>query len=221
MLKYPCLVLDHDDTVVRTEQTINYPCFCQYLAQYHPDRTLTLEEYIHGCCTVGFVEMCRQQFGFSEEETAFEYRYWQDYIRGHIPEVYPGIAKIIRRFKEAGGILCVVSHSNREIIARDYMAHFGILPDAIYGWDLPENQRKPNPWPLLDIMDRFRLSPSQLLVVDDMTPGCQMARAVGAAAAFAAWGRRNFPEICEVMEKQCDHTFSAPEMLEKFLFEEQ
>ena len=28
MLKYPCLVLDHDDTVVQTMRTLSYPCFC-------------------------------------------------------------------------------------------------------------------------------------------------------------------------------------------------
>lgn len=220
MLKYPCLVLDHDDTVVRTEETINYPCFCQYLAQYHPGMTLTLEEYIQDCCTVGFVEMCKTQFGFSEEETAFEYRYWQDYIRGHIPDAYPGIGRIIRRQKEAGGLICVVSHSNREIITRDYAAHFGITPDAIYGWDLPAEQRKPNPWPLLDIMARFHLSPSQLLVVDDMTPGCRMAQAAGAAAAFAAWGRQGFPAVCTAMEEICEFAFPTPAALENFLFEE-
>lgn len=220
MLKYPCLVLDHDNTVVRTEETINYPCFCQYLREYHPGANLTLEEYIQGCCTVGFVEMCKDRFGFSEEETAFEYRYWQDYIRGHIPDAYPGIARLIRRYKEAGGILCVVSHSNREIITRDYLAHFGILPDAIYGWDLPPEQRKPDPWPLHDIMERYHLTPDRLLVVDDMTPGCRMAQAAGTAAAFAAWGRQGFPAVCAAMEALCEYTFQTPEDLERFLFEE-
>ena len=220
MMKTPCLVLDHDDTVVRTEETINYPCFCQYLREYHPGVTLSLEEYIQGCCTMGFVEMCRAQFGFSEKETAFEYRYWQDYIRGHIPAPYPGIPQLIRRFREAGGILCVVSHSNREIIERDYIAHFGLVPDAIYGWDLSPEQRKPNPWPLWDIVDRFGLSPHQLLVVDDMASGCEMARTAGAKAAFSAWGRQAFPDICAAMEKRCDLTFHTPEALERFLFEE-
>ena len=31
MLKYPCLVLDHDDTVVASEATVNYPCFVEVL----------------------------------------------------------------------------------------------------------------------------------------------------------------------------------------------
>lgn len=39
MLNYRCLVLDHDDTVVRSEETVNYPSFlearCRRAAQ-HP-----------------------------------------------------------------------------------------------------------------------------------------------------------------------------------------
>ena len=29
MLNYRCLVLDHDDTVVRSEETVNYPSFLE------------------------------------------------------------------------------------------------------------------------------------------------------------------------------------------------
>ena len=36
MLKYPCLVLDHDDTVVQSEATVNYPCFCEFLEKMRP-----------------------------------------------------------------------------------------------------------------------------------------------------------------------------------------
>ena len=36
MLKYPCLVLDHDETVVQSEKTIGYPCFCQTLSRIRP-----------------------------------------------------------------------------------------------------------------------------------------------------------------------------------------
>ena len=49
MLKYPCLVLDHDDTVVQSEATVNYPFFVYILDQFRPGTTITLEEYVHGC----------------------------------------------------------------------------------------------------------------------------------------------------------------------------
>ena len=34
MLRYPCLVLDHDDTVVQSEATVNYPFFVYILDAY-------------------------------------------------------------------------------------------------------------------------------------------------------------------------------------------
>ena len=40
MLKFKCLVLDHDDTIVQTERTIGYPYFRDYIARIRPGQTL-------------------------------------------------------------------------------------------------------------------------------------------------------------------------------------
>lgn len=218
MLKYPCLILDHDDTVVQSEITINYPYFCYILDRFRPGAKITLKEYIKGCFHPGFVGMCRKQYGFTEQELAEEYQGWMDYVRTHIPLPYPGIERIIRRQKEAGGMLCVVSHSSIENITRDYLTHFGIVPDAIYGWDLPEHQRKPNPYPLQHIMETYGFTPEQLLVVDDLKPAWQMAHSVGVQIAFAAWSKSDIPEVLQEMTRLCDFTFRSPEKLEEFLF---
>ena len=220
MLKYPCLVLDHDDTVVQSEATVNYPFFVEWLKKYHPDAAITREEYISGCFDPGYIEMCRQWFGFSEEELADEYAQWKEYIKTKIPDPYPGIERIIRRQKEEGGILCVISQSAQSNILRDYRAHFGIEPDAIYGWDLEPEYRKPSPWSLEQIMANYHLSPAQIFIVDDMKPACQMARAAGVEIGFAGWGRQEFPQITEEMTNLCDYAFDTIEALERFLFEE-
>lgn len=218
MLKYPCLILDHDDTVVQSETTINYPYFCYILDQFRPGTKITLEEYIKGCFSPGFAGMCREQYGFTEQELIDEYNGWMDYVRTHIPAPYSGIERIIRRQKEEGGMLCVVSHSSAENITRDYLAHFGTLPDRIYGWDLPEHQRKPSPYPLLHIMETYHLTPEQLLVVDDLKPAWQMAHSVGVPIAFAAWSKTEVPQITKEMTSLCDFTFDTPRKLEEFLF---
>lgn len=218
MLKFPCLILDHDDTVVQSEATVNYPYFCYILDQFRPGQTITLDEYIHGCFHLGFAEMCRQKYGFTEQELAEEYLGWKNYIRNHIPAPYPGIDRIIKQQKAEGGILCVVSHSSVENITRDYRTHFGILPDAIFGWDLPEEQRKPNSYPLEQILKKYQLSPQQLLVVDDMKPAYDMASKVGVSVAFAQWGKKDCPEICNQMCGLCDFSFDTPKALEEFLF---
>ncbi|MBQ3252699.1 MAG: HAD family hydrolase [Oscillospiraceae bacterium] len=219
MLKYPCLVLDHDDTVVQSETTINYPYFCYILDQFRPGTTISLEEYTYGCCHLGFTEMCRQKYGFTQQELQEEYLGWKDYIRSHIPAPYPGIAQIIRQQKEAGGLICVVSHSSAEIITRDYNTHFGISPDDIYGWDLPEAQRKPNPYPLEQIMAKYHLSPKQLLVVDDLKPAWEMASKAGVDIAFAAWGKKAFPALAQEMRQLCNYSFDSTEELKNFLFD--
>lgn len=218
MLKYPCLILDHDDTVVQSESTVNYPFFCYILDKFRPGTTITLEEYTKGCFHPGFVDMCKQWYGFTDEEQKEEYLGWMDYVRSHIPDPYPGIERIIHRQKEEGGMICVVSHSAEENITRDYKAHFGILPDAIYGWDLPEHQRKPSPYPLAHIMQTYGFTSEQLLVVDDLKPAWQMARAVNVPIAFAAWSKTEVPEIINEMSRLCDFTFRTTTELEAFLF---
>lgn len=219
MLKYPCLVLDHDDTVVQSEATINYPFFVYILDQYRPGTTITLEEYVHGCCHLGFADMCRKWYSFTEQELVDEYRGWQEYIKTHVPDPFPGIGNIIRRQKEEGGMICVVSHSSDINILRDYRQHFGIEPNAIYSWDLPEHLRKPNTYALEDIMQKFGFSRDQILVVDDMKPAWEMASNADIPIAFAAWGRKDYPEIYAEMQRLCNFSFDSPKELEKFLFD--
>ena len=219
MLKYQCLVLDHDDTVVQSERTIGYPCFCQTLGRLRPGAMLTFEDYVLGCHNLGFVEMCRKNWQFSDEEMQEEYQDWMDFVRVHEPPPFPGIDRIIRRQKAEGGLICVVSHSNSRNISRDYDTHFGIQPDMIYGCELPKVQQKPAPFPIEDIMRRYDLNAKDLLVVDDMKLAWKMAHPLGVPIAFAAWSKVDFPEMMAEMRAICDFTFESTESLEKFLFE--
>lgn len=218
MLKYPCLVLDHDDTVVQSEKTLGYPFFREFLSRIRPGSELTYEQYVRGCHEFPFSDMCRKYWQFTEDELHMELTQWKQYIRTHIPAPFPGIERIIRRQKAEGGLVCVVSLSGAESITRDYDVHFGILPDAIYGWDLPEEQRKPAPYPLQDIMEHYHLSPKDLLVVDGLKLAWRMARPLSVPIAFAAWGKQDFPELAEEMRGLCDFSFDSTEEMEKFLF---
>lgn len=221
MLKYPCLVLDHDDTVVQSEATVNHPFFLEFLAQHRPGMTISLHDYISECFRIGYGDMCRQRFGFTEEDLHLEYVGWKEHIQTHIPAPYPGIGRIIRRQKEAGGIVCVVSMSADSNIRRDYRTHFALEPDEIFGWDMEPENRKPSPWSLFEIMRKYDLKPEQLLVIDDTKAACPMARAAGVEIAFAGWGRRDFPKITEEMTGLCDYAFDSTQALERFLFDEE
>jgi len=219
MLKYPCLVLDHDDTVVQSMKTMSYPYFLYGLNIFRPGQTISFRDYVSDCHHLGFVELCRVRYGYTDEELSREHDMWMEYVLSHTPDPYPGIADILRRQKENGGLVCVVSHSRKDNILRDYRAHFGFDPDVIYGCELPEEHRKPNPYPLEDIMKRFHLTADQLLVVDDMKLSCKMAAPLGVKVAYAGWNGLGVEEIDNEMKAICDFSFDSTKELEKFLFD--
>ena len=188
MLKFPCLVLDHDDTVVCSTPTIHYPAFVKALKALRPDVHWTLEQFIAYNFDPGFEALCRDILHFTPEEMAIQEAGWLAWSNADIAPAFEGMERLLRRFKEQGGLVCVVSHSNSVTIRRDYMHHFGFEPDLIFGWELGTDKRKPAPWPLEQIMARFDLAPGQLLMVDDLKPGWQMAKTCGVPFAFAGWG---------------------------------
>lgn len=219
MLKYKCLVLDHDDTVVQSMKTLSYPFFCIELEQFRPGEFMPLDEYILECHRVGFADMCRERFRFTDAEMKLEHTQWMEYILKNIPAPYPGIDRIIHRQRELGGLVCVVSHSHADNIKRDYDAHFAAQPDAIYGWERPPQQRKPNPWPLQDIMAQFDLSPDDILVIDDMKLACTMAAPLGVKVCYAGWSGMGVQVLSDEMNRLCDLSFDTTDELYRYLFE--
>ena len=141
---------------------------------------------------------------------------WKDYARTHIPPVCEGIKEIILEQKRRGGLVCVASLSSRETIERDYDLHIGIRPDLIFCKDDPIS--KPDPHPLHQIMETYHLSPSDLLVVDDLKTGLQMANAANVPIAAALWCRQDSPELIEYMTSRCDFAFHHTKELYDFLF---
>lgn len=218
-MKYRCLILDHDDTVVASEESVNYPCFLEVLDHYRPGEYMDPVEFAQWNFRMGYADFMRVRYHFTGEELAEEFQMWQDYAAKHIPPAYPGIREVILEHKRQGGILCVASHSGRQIISRDYLTHFGLEPDRIFSWDDPRDQRKPLPYPVLQTMEEFDLRPSDILVVDDLRAGYDMAKAAGVDFAYAGWGRKNVPEIGEFMKQFSKIRFSDPKELYKLQFD--
>ena len=220
MLKYPCLVLDHDDTTVNSTATVHYPCFVEYMEKYFPDVHLTLEEYFRYNFDPGVVEMFTKICGMTWEQMLDEEAYWKEYVRHHVPKAYPGIREILLEQKKRGGKVCVVSHSFTENILRDYRENGLPEPLAVYGWECPRERRKPSPWAVGEIMRDLGVSREEVLVVDDLKPGYDMARAAGVDFACAGWSGR-VPEIERFMRATGCRYLERVEDLGAFLFGEE
>ena len=207
-MKFPCLVLDHDDTVVNSTATVHYPCFVEYTRRYFPDYHCTAEEYFLKNFDPGVVAFFRDEVGMSDEQMRHEQTWWNDYVQQHVPQAYPGMRELLWRHRERGGRLCVVSHSYAANILRDYRENGLPEPDMVFGWEQPPELRKPDPWSLRQIQRTLGFAPEEMLMVDDLKPGFDMARAGGVPFAAAGWGF-DIPRIEAYMRENCDVYFKT------------
>ena len=215
-MKYKCLVFDHDDTVVNSTATLHYPSFIEYLKVYRPGMSISLRDYFIKNFEPGFIPMCRDEFGMTDSDLLVETEFWREYIKGRIPLAYDGIKEIMERQKARGGLTAVISHSFRDNILRDYRANSLPEPDAVYGWEQPVELRKPSPFALYEIMKRFSLSSDELLVIDDLKPGFDMANEAGVPFAAAGWAY-DIPQIEDFRRCNCGLYFKTVDALSEYL----
>lgn len=218
-LRYPCLLLDHDDTTVDSTALIHHPSFQLSMAKLRPGVSLTLEEYFAANCHPGIFTYFKEVVGLTPQELDQEYQDWLAYSAAHIPTAYPGIRELLEAQRALGGYICVVSHNRREAILRDYEANGLPLPDLIYGCDLPKEQQKPSPYPVEDICRRLGLEPGQLFMVDDLIPGMEMCRKTGVALGAACWAHRT-PLVQQYLAEHHIPAFDRVEDLRRYLIVE-
>ena len=216
-LRYRCLVLDHDDTVTDSTRCVHHPAFLDAMQKMRPGVSMDLDAYFLMNFEPGFLPYLEETLHFTPEEMDEEYEIWQSWVRRIIPDVFPGMKKLILRQKAAGGLVCVISHSMDFNIRRDYQANGLPEPDMVFGWEQPAERRKPSPWPVTQVAAHFGLEPGELLMVDDLKPGYDMARAAGIDFAAALWAH-HVPRIRAFMHKNSPLCFETPEELEFYQF---
>jgi len=217
-MKYKCLVLDHDDTVTKSTPSIHYPSFLEAQIEMRPHmKPYSLEEFVGYCFDPGFHSLRDHILGFTPLEIKRQQEIWKDYTNRIIPELYEGMADIIHSFVKSGGYICVVSHSEEKIILRDYQEQLGMIPNLTFGWGGDEQKMKPNPYPLKQIMKELKLTNQDLLVVDDLKPGLDMARTCNVDFACAGWSHM-VPSIKEYMQSHSDYYFTKVTELKELIF---
>ena len=132
-MRFPCLVLDHDDTVVNSTAVIHFPSFLAYLAQVRPGLSYTLDDYFRKNFDPGIIPLFKDELGFTDEELEGEYQFWQNWVATRVPEAYPGMREILERYKARGGKIAVVSHSVSDVIRRDYREYRAVILSAFAG----------------------------------------------------------------------------------------
>lgn len=218
-IRYKCLVLDHDDTTVRSTPDVHYPQWLETLKAMRPEIKMSIEEFMLHNFTLGFYTMIDEVLHFTDEEKRRQDLMWRTYTDSHRANFYSGMSDIIREYKESGGIICVCTHNAAKNILLDYEKEYGgeIKPDIIFDYDKCKDKIKPDPYALEEIMRIYNLRPEEILMLDDMKPGYDMAKKVNVPFAAAGWSHI-VPEIREFMKKNCDMYFETVSEFEREVF---
>ncbi|MBI9105571.1 MAG: HAD family hydrolase [Spirochaetales bacterium] len=217
-MKYKCLILDHDDTSVRSTKEIHHPAHVETIKRMRPGtRAVDLDTWFLKNFNPGIMEFLTDELGFSEEEMKEEFAIWHEFNKASVPHFFDGIIELIKDFQGRGGIVAVVSHSEAGMIKQHYKVNGrSVMPDMIFGWDDDPSKRKPAIWPVEQIKSKYGFAPEDILMVDDLKPGLIMAKNASVPIAGAGWGH-SIPEIESYMREHCDYYFSSVSELSALL----
>ena len=182
---------------------------------------LSLEEWFKKNFDPGIMEYMKEDLLMTDEEIKIEYEIWREYTTGIIPDFFPGIIETLIQYKSRGGKVVVVSHSDKDLIERDYnekgfSGGNSFFPDMIFGWTYDESKRKPHPWPVITALDELGIAPQDSVILDDLKPGVVMGKNSGVDVLAAGWSY-DIPEIKQYMKKNSIAYFNTVEEFGKFI----
>lgn len=220
-MKYKCLVIDHDDTTVNSTPTIHYLSHIEQMKRLgRESETSTLEEWFKVNFDPGYTTYIDSILKLTDEEKRICYKIWREFTTVMTPPFFEGMLPLLQEFRDKGGIIAVVSHSEPDIIRSHYEKQDelpGFLPDRIIGWTGDAEKQKPNSWPLEEIMKQYNLEKEEILVVDDLRPGITMANKAGVDSAGVGWSH-NLPVIKEGIIDQCTYFLDTVNELYNLVF---
>ncbi|MBR2591270.1 MAG: HAD family hydrolase [Clostridia bacterium] len=217
-MRYKCLITDHDDTLLDSTVEIHYPCMVECLNVLRPGTPLSFDEFARYNFDLGFHAYANDILKLTPEEKKKQQAIWHHWVETHHAAFFPQSREVLTRFKAAGGIIIVSSHNEAKHILKDFELAGCPLPDAIFGWDLDIEKRKPSPYTIEQIEKNFGIAREEMVMLDDMKIGYNMCQATGVDFIFADWARKP-DKLRDEMRSLADYTAESFLDVEKILFD--
>lgn len=218
-MRYQCLIIDHDDTLLNSTVEVHYPCMVACLEKLRPDTPLSFDEFAEYNFDLGFHAYATDILHLNAEEKVIQAKIWHDWVDTHRAALFPHAKEVLERFKAAGGTLIVSSHNEQKHILADYADAGCPQPDAVFGWDLDIEKRKPAPYTIEQIEQRFGIAREDMVMLDDMKIGYNMCKATGVDFIYADWAKKP-ARLRAQMRSLATYTAESFLEVEKILFGE-
>lgn len=167
-LRKKCLILDHDDTIINSQESIHYPLFVNVLKILRPNITpIDFERFIELSNELGFVKMCRMLYHYSAEEIQFEYEHWKKQSSLIEAPTFDGIKDFLSAFNDAGGVIIVYTMNSKQNVIQDYERLFNFTPISIISHDQYYILRKPYRLSILKELHNLNLTVEDCIFIDD------------------------------------------------------
>lgn len=189
-LKKKCIILDHDDTLINSQETIHYPIFLETLDLLRPNVVYpSFLEFVTLSNQYGFEGYIKSVYQFNDDEVTQEVAMWRQKVKLRQAQAFEEVAIVIQEFVQSNGILVVYSYSDSDMILKDYQRIFDFEPHEIIGFDNPKHLQKPNRLPILQIMAKYNLSAHDCLLIDDMPLLIETAKRLNVDMIGANWAK--------------------------------
>jgi phosphoglycolate phosphatase/pyrophosphatase PpaX len=182
---------------------------------------LSLDEWFKKNFEPGIMEYLKEDLLMTDEEIKIEYEIWRKYAVETTSDFFPGIIETLIQYKNRGGKVVVVSHSDKDLIERDYRTNGfsgkdSFFPDMIFGWTYDASKRKPHPWPVITALQSLEIAPQDSIIIDDLKPGVLMGKNSDVDVVAAGWSH-DIPEIKKYMKENSVAYLSSVEEFKDFL----
>ena len=195
-MKYRFLFFDLDGTLLNTladlHNAVNTILTRHHMPEITPEQTAAFlgngaGHLIHCAVPAGTPEE-------QEKEILAEYRrYYQEHCQVRTAP-YPGIQEMLKRLKNAGCVMAVVSNKP-DAAVKELNRHFfkGLLVSAI--GESAEIRRKPAPDTVFEAMRQTGADPNSSVYIGDSEVDIQTAFNAGLPCISVAWGFRSKSEL--------------------------
>lgn len=193
-LRKKCIILDHDDTVINSQESIHYPLFVAVLKELRPHVVpIDFQTFIDLSNRFGFTKMCRIVYQFTPEDIHYEYNHWKKHSAQMLAPTFIGLEPILRQFVQAKGIIIVYTMNSYHNVLSDYARLFNFVPDAIIAHDQFAYLRKPYRISLLQTLSELQLSVKDCVLVDDSPLMCTLKDRLNIDFLAANWAKSAQP----------------------------